>query len=572
VGDRVAVLGAGVAGLTAAHELAQRGFEVVVYERRSVAGGKARSFDGTVLPDGGRLPAEHGFRFFPGFYRHLFDTMARIPYHDPRHSTIKRNLQFARKIQILQQGADPIIYLTYLWRLSRTITLQFLRRLGRPHYLKAVLGLPLEDLRVLFGRLWSLVRACKERRFAQYELQDWWRFSRADGGSQQYKRIVRALTLSLVAAQAQELSVRTGGYILLQLQFAMVSWLGRPPRVLNGPTSKVWIEPWCTHLERTFGVLFEFDTAVTEISVSGTRITKVVVAKKDGSSRAATADWYVAALPVEVMRELVTPAMVQAEPRLAGLSELRVRWMNGVMFYLRRDEKMVRGHTIYVDSPWALTSISQAQFWQPGIVQSLQAHGVGGILSVDVSDWYSPGVLYGKRAMDCTEQEIKTEVRAQVRAHLKGTGMEHALDDGNVVACFLDPSITWPNPDEAAVNLEPLLINTNGSWDHRPDATTNIGNLFLASDYVRTYTDLATMEAANEAARRAVNGLLRASSSSAHPCRLWPRNEPELFAWARSRDRRRFRQGDATAFERGAALLRDLEVLDTRRSRRGGKA
>ena len=30
---------------------------------------------------GGRadLPAEHGFRFFPGFYRHLPDTMRRIP-------------------------------------------------------------------------------------------------------------------------------------------------------------------------------------------------------------------------------------------------------------------------------------------------------------------------------------------------------------------------------------------------------------------------------------------------------------------------------------------------------------
>jgi uncharacterized protein with NAD-binding domain and iron-sulfur cluster len=566
VGERVAVLGAGVAGLTAAHELAQRGFEVVVYERRSVARGKARSFDGPILPDGNPLPAEHGFRFFPGFYRHLFDTMARIPYRGRWHSTVKRKLKFARKIQILQQGADPIIYLTYLWRLSRTITLQFLRRLGRPDYLKAVIGLPLEDLGVLFGRVWSLVRACKERRFAQYELRDWWRFSRADGGSDQYRKIVRALTLSLVAAQARELSVRTGGYILLQLQFAMVSWLGRPPRVLNGPTSNVWIEPWCTHLEKTLGVLFEFDTEVTEISVSGKRITKVV-AKKDGSSRAVTADWYVAALPVEVMRKLVTPAMIQAEPRLAGLSELRVRWMNGVMFYLRRDEKMVRGHTIYVDSQWALTSISQAQFWQPRIVQSLQAHGVGGILSVDVSDWYSPGILYDRCAMDCTEQEIKNEVREQLKAHLEGSDMEHALDDDNVVACFLDPSVTWPNPDEAAVNLEPLLINTNGSWEHRPDATTKIENLFLASDYVRTYTDLATMEAANEAARRAVNGLLSASNSIARPCRLWPHNEAVLFAWARRRDRRRFRQSDLTAFDRGAALLRDLEALDPHRSR-----
>src|SRR3954465_4164438 len=71
----VAVLGGGVGGLSAAQELAERGVAVTVYERRAAAGGKARS----VLAPGSGFPGEHGFRFFPGFYRHLPDTMARIP-------------------------------------------------------------------------------------------------------------------------------------------------------------------------------------------------------------------------------------------------------------------------------------------------------------------------------------------------------------------------------------------------------------------------------------------------------------------------------------------------------------
>ena len=49
------------------------------------------------------------------------------------------------------------------------------------------------------------------------------------------------------------------------------------------------------------------------------------------------------------------------------------------------------------------------------------------------------------------------------------------------------------------------------SWALRPEATTATPNLFFASDYVRTHTDLATMERANEAARRAVNGMLDAT-------------------------------------------------------------
>src|ERR1043165_4182881 len=77
----VAIFGGGVAGLSAAHELAERGFAVRVYERKPVLGGKARSIPVPGTGTGGRanLPGEHGFRFFPGFYKNVPDTMRRIP-------------------------------------------------------------------------------------------------------------------------------------------------------------------------------------------------------------------------------------------------------------------------------------------------------------------------------------------------------------------------------------------------------------------------------------------------------------------------------------------------------------
>jgi uncharacterized protein with NAD-binding domain and iron-sulfur cluster len=99
-----------------------------------------------------------------------------------------------------------------------------------------------------------------------------------------------------------------------------------------------------------------------------------------------------------------------------------------------------------------------------------------------------------------------------------------------------------PNPTEAA-NLEPLLVNTAGSWLDRPPAVTALDNLFLAADYVRTYTDLATMEGANEAARRAVNEILERSGSASERCEVWPLREPALFAPARALDRVLFKLG-----------------------------
>src|SRR5215471_3435528 len=106
----VAILGGGVAGLSAAHELAERGFEVDVYERRPVIGGKARSIPVPGSAQGARapLPGEHGFRFFPGFYQHITDTMQRIPY-GPHGSTFD-NLSVATRMLLARAGQTEITW------------------------------------------------------------------------------------------------------------------------------------------------------------------------------------------------------------------------------------------------------------------------------------------------------------------------------------------------------------------------------------------------------------------------------------------------------------------------------
>ena len=208
------------------------------------------------------------------------------------------------------------------------------------------------------------------------------------------------------------------------------------------------------------------------------------------------------------------------------------------MFYLDRDVPLIHGHTVYVDSPWALTSISQAQFWPDVELEEMGDGRVDGILSVDISDWEAPGIVYGKQAMYCSKEEVRQEVWAQLEAGLEDAGID-VLQEANVLAWFLDPAIVYPNPT-TTMNLEPLLINTAGSWEDRPEAVTAIDNLFLASDYVRTHTDLATMEGANEAARQAVNGILDSTGSTQPRCSVWKPSEPAIFAPARALDRLRF--------------------------------
>jgi uncharacterized protein with NAD-binding domain and iron-sulfur cluster len=536
--DTVAVLGGGVAGLSAAHELAARGFAVTVYESRSRFGGKARSYAVPGSGTGGRadLPAEHGFRFFPGFYRHLPDTMSHIP--GPRAGkSVLDELVDAEMLMIARaDGSNELVTPAHapisiddFAAVTRFLVTWFTE-----------LGIGLDEQAFFMQRLVTLLTSCDERRFGQWERQTWWDFVDAPRHSVAFRKFLAdGLTRTLVAAQAHEISARTGGYVLLQLLFDLSRVGGRADRLLDAPTNDAWIDPWIAHL-RAAGVDLRGATSAVGIDIASGRITGVTV-EHQGARRAIAADHYVAAMPVEQLLKLVTPALAAAEPRLAQLRQLRTRWMNGVMYYLHRDVPVVDGHAIYIDSPWALTSISQRQFW-PGVDFAALGDGtIGGILSVDVSDWERVAPRLGKVASTCTADEIKAEVWAQLKDHLND-GAHQVLDDANLASAFLDEDITFPNPSGAA-NAEPLLINTAGSWDDRPDAVTRIPNLFLAADFVRTYTDLATMEGANEAARRAVNGILDATHSAAERCCVWKLKEPAIFGPARTLDRVRWLLG-----------------------------
>lgn len=601
---KVVIAGGGIGGLSAAHELVTRGFDVEVYEYHDIPGGKARSMGipGTAKPASGKdrrhdLPAEHGFRFFPGYYRHVIDTMQHTPYWDTKEVVSDR------LIKVDKEALASFTTRAIITPAKMPSTLSGFLKLRRVMKSQPSVNFDKGELRYYMGKLWQIVTSCHERRDDQYEQIPWWEFVGAENRSDNYQKYLADISRTLVAADPKKVSTRTNGNVWIQTLMGM--WGERGDRVLDGPTNQIWIYPWLKYLMDE-GVKYYINASVTEVmtddkGVTGLRVkdaendregavhrhmARVLdcdrygiteVEPVEGEELIASGDYYVSAVPVERMAELLSDPfdgenhsfeqgkdplkdggsdLYKANPAFKHIIELSysVQWMNGIQFYLRSTEgkdaaPYLPGHHIHVDAPFALTSIFQTHYWKgpdgkKGMDLSVYGDGtLKAICSVDISNWKdAPGRIYDKCAIDLHRSQVFEEVWEDVKCGFRHNP-ESALTDENLITWQLDSDITQLSQIRLK-NREPLLVNRVNTWRLRPEATTEISNLYLASDYVRTKTDLATMEGANEAARCAVNGILDASKSDQPLCRLWPLQEPAALKPFKDYDRQRYLLGE----------------------------
>ena len=548
----VAVLGGGVGGLTAAHELAERGFKVTVFEPKAL-GGKARSIPVARTGTGGRrnLPGEHGFRFFPGFYKNVPDTMRRIPVAG-NPSGVFDHLVDARQEMFVFDTGQAYLFPGFDSHGFSEGMRSVITAIG------LAARVPANEIEYFVRKLLVFQTSSDARRVGQWEKVSWWDYVGAEHFSPEYQRVFgNGLTKDLVAAKGKKASTRTIGLMALAFVYAGMSQAspqirrqsgyGAADRLLDAPTNEAWIDPWVAHLRR-LGVRFVTGYGARRLRMEGGHVAGATLIRRNGRRLRVKADHYVAAMPVEKARVLFDHPVRAAAPALARLDRLEYDYMNGIQFFLNRlPPHPVQGHVAYLNSAWSLTSIDQGVFWKRDLAATYGDGKLKDILSVDISDFFSPGILYRRAAVDCTPRQIARECWAQLKQGLNSQG-DVELSDDMVIGWHLDPAVVF-RKGRRAVSTEPLLINTAGSLANRPHSATAIPNLFLAADYVRCNIDLATMEGANEAGRQAANAILDRSGSRATRSTLGTLWEPPEYDSAKALDERLYRAGRPNALD-----------------------
>lgn len=196
------------------------------------------------------LPGEHGFRFFPGFYRNLFDTMKRVPAFDrfgvENHETAHSHLvpaadpsvSVARGKQALEINYRVIKSLKDLEDLSRFVfeSVKFTER----------------DVLRLQLRLFRYLTSCKARRIDQCERETFWKYIGGEdknGYSDDAAQFIQHAPRALAAMAATEVDARTQANILIQMLVRQPFEAPMQDYTLDGSTSQALLDVWKTYLD-----------------------------------------------------------------------------------------------------------------------------------------------------------------------------------------------------------------------------------------------------------------------------------------------------------------------------------
>lgn len=492
----VCIVGAGISGLSCAHELVQRGFKVNVYEASDAIGGKAKS-EQTLSG----YPSEHGFRIYSR-YNNLYTIFSKLKIKE--NTTVMNNLVDVN-FNLVFNNVNPI---TYFVKRSVFRPFTVLANIYQARKLFSINELLLlgKEMVLFPFRSKKYYQKCKNVDFATYLKKKDKKRSKA------FMRYIGEWTHTAWGANPKKSAAYLTLDVLSKVHYRFMNIFKKDLLfpVMNGPSSQALFSHWHQLLKEQ-GVNFYFNQVLTNVNIDiASKNIQELIFKEKNQSNHITADYYVLALPVDKVATLLPNSVF---PNLTELSEHTYRY-NGVQLYLSGDHHILDGITRFEDSNWGLIACYQTDKLWPN---THFKPPVTAILSAIISNWEKPGIIHKKRVTECSPTEIIDEIVAQIATHRR-----LVLARNNVFDFSIDKSVKFSEDNSKIIDVEVKLYSTgSGMYDKQPEVTTAINTLFLAGDYINTDMHQGTMESACISGKLAANAIMKAAGCKEGFCDIY---------------------------------------------------
>ena len=466
------VLGAGLAGLTVARELARHGFRVTLLEKSARAGGKAGSRPADPETDGDPAPNalyEHGYHIFAPWYLNVQAILGELGI------TLKGIRRWHYKT--LTDGWKGLFLPStpaQVFQVLRNSPLPVPDTLLYFYFCLDMIGKPLSQKAALdrVTRL-GLMRSC------------WYK-------TDSLPIIEEESILKAAAVPVHEMSAYTAkilsSYFLWTLRPTRLRLFSAEPEpslfMLDGDLQTTFIEPYVRHV-RAAGVDIRFNHEARRVEVEAQsgrpgRLTIAAVEVEVGvdadrkTTERFSADAIIVTTPLDVTQRLLgNSELVARELPVGRINRLRTAPMAALHLTLKgTPPTLPPEHCFLMGGEYGLSFIDQSTHWTNAPYT----------LSF-ISSNFAPLIHLDRR------QQYERLI-SEISSFLPITA--------NDVAHW----VLFPNQETGAQ----LFINTVGSWPDRPEVRAEqVDNLYFAGDWVKNKVDLACMEGAVSAARQAAH-------------------------------------------------------------------
>jgi len=473
---RVAIVGAGLAGMATAVELVNAGYEVEIFESRPFVGGKVGSW-----VDAERNHVEMGLHVFFGCYYQLFDLMKQVgAFHNLRlkehtHTFVNRGGRLGELDFRFITGA-PLNGLKAFFttsQLSLQDKLQNSLALGTSPIVRGLVD---------FDGAMKTIRDLDKISFA-----DW--FRRHGGNDGSLKRMWNPIAYALGFIDTENISARC---MLTIFQFFAVRTEASVLRMLEGSPDEYLHQPIIDYLEARGAKIYTRrqvrEILFTDVGTQ-TQVTGLVIAQGE-TAETFTADAYVCAADVPGVQRLLPPAwrkwsefdnIYKLDTVPVATVQLRFNGWVTELHDLEKRQQLTEAAGIdnLLYTPDAdFSCFADLALTSPS---NYYREGQGSLLQLVLT----PGDPFIRQS----NQAIATHVLKQVQ---------------DLFPSSRDLKMTWYSVVKLA---QSLYREAPGMDPYRPSQKTPVSNFFLAGSYTQQdYID--SMEGATLSGRQAAKAIL----------------------------------------------------------------